>query len=388
MFVCLQLKMPITLKHDWNQDSENIYLTVHLQGVQRKNVDVYTTPVYVKVNAQPYLFDVDLWGEVDEVCSHARFESDGLHFTLPKKELVIWPSLTTQTDLKERVYRRKSYMMLMEEKENQMAREKKKKKEEQSKRLFHKQWDMETNEQKLMDKRKEQEKQNVVETVNAWATKTQTLFPDGAQERSSISCNKERPAMRNSNAAIKVAFTKRKLPTPAREDRDESFEKKYEQAKQLKELQIKEKNSSAEAAKEAQQTGLWLKEKGDKLFQSGNVTSAINIYTTSLKRDPTLYAAYLNRALCFLSKENFHKCIEDCTTALQLLSLSPLAESKKEPIRLVALSRRGCALFCNGQPKQALEDYRSALEIEPEDAELQIDLKTIENSIEMPKRSQ
>eukprot|EP00761_Pharyngomonas_kirbyi_P009341 gb/GECH01009357.1/.p1 GENE.gb/GECH01009357.1/~~gb/GECH01009357.1/.p1 ORF type:complete len:381 (+),score=117.72 gb/GECH01009357.1/:1-1143(+) len=378
--------MPITIGHSWSQDKKTIFLDLELRGVKKEDIDIYITPLYFKVNSKPFIFETDLRYPVDDLNSSAKYDQNGLHISLMKKEDQIWDDLRTDLRGEEKYERRKKSIREKEDKEQNIISEKKKKKEKDSKRLFHKQWDLESEEKKELEQRKQNVKEELTSNVEKWAhQKSEETSKEKVKEQN-ISLpehGEEKPGIRESGDPIKVSFSKRLLRTPAREEKDEEFEKKYEQAKKLREMQQKEETKDKEEEQEEQQqTGFWLKEKGDKLFQAGNTSSAINIYTTALRKDPTLFTAYLNRAICFLSIANLDKCIEDCTTALQLVSLSPLSQEKKNQAKITSLLRRGYARFMNEDLQNALNDYKEAFAIDPNNTSIEEDLNSIKKKLE------
>lgn len=69
----------------------------------------------------------------------------------------------------------------------------------------------------------------------------------------------------------------------------------------------------------AERQPLFLKDKGDALFQAGNFEGAVNAYSKALELDPEMVPGYSNRAACFLKLGKFTEAAADCTKTLELL---------------------------------------------------------------------
>ena len=59
-------------------------MKVELQGVSRKQLDVFATSALIKVNAPPYLLNVDLAYDVDDTRSTASVDNSCVKFNLVK----------------------------------------------------------------------------------------------------------------------------------------------------------------------------------------------------------------------------------------------------------------------------------------------------------------
>ena len=87
----------------------------------------------------------------------------------------------------------------------------------------------------------------------------------------------------------------------------------------------------------------------------------------------------MNRALCHLKLKNIPECIDDCTTALRRLDGDPTPLEKKLSI-VKLLSRRGAAYSLESKFDKALQDFKSALKMDPNNENLKQDIKNIESN--------
>ncbi|XP_055669693.1 mitochondrial import receptor subunit TOM34 [Falco peregrinus] len=96
-----------------------------------------------------------------------------------------------------------------------------------------------------------------------------------------------------------------------------------------------------------------LKEEGNELVKKGNHKKAVEKYSESLKLSQEC-ATYTNRALCYLTLQQYKEAVQDCTEALRL-----------DPKNIKALYRRAQALKELKDYKSSIADIKSLLKTEP-----------------------
>ena len=103
------------------------------------------------------------------------------------------------------------------------------------------------------------------------------------------------------------------------------------------------------------------KSEGNALFKRQFFSSAISVYSSAIEilnlsgeQHEDLGVVYRNRALCQLRLHRYEQCIEDSTSSLKI-----------NPSDVKALYRRAVALKHLGLFKQALDDVRRVLKLEP-----------------------
>jgi dyslexia susceptibility 1 candidate gene 1 protein len=70
----------------------------------------------------------------------------------------------------------------------------------------------------------------------------------------------------------------------------------------------------------AQLQAEWIGNRGRFFFKNEDYKSALHLYSLAIKQDPTNPVHYSNRALCYLKLEDYVQCVNDCNTALTVLS--------------------------------------------------------------------
>jgi len=112
-----------------------------------------------------------------------------------------------------------------------------------------------------------------------------------------------------------------------------------------------------------------LKEEGNELMKSNLPDRAVQKYNEAIKlnRDPVYFC---NRAAAYCKLEQYDLAIQDCRTALAL----DAGYSK-------AYGRMGLALSFQNRYEQAVEAYKKALELEPENDSYKKNLKIAEDKV-------
>lgn len=86
--------MPASLQYQWEQTEEHIIVRVSLQGVNKKKLDIQglffifcniqVTPCFIKANAPPFLFELDLYEYIEPEASKSTISEKHLEFVLHK----------------------------------------------------------------------------------------------------------------------------------------------------------------------------------------------------------------------------------------------------------------------------------------------------------------
>ncbi|CAH8458453.1 unnamed protein product [Schistosoma turkestanicum] len=178
------------------------------------------------------------------------------------------------------------------------------------------------------------------------------------------------------SSTIEVKFTPRVFPTPEREStkqaEEEWLSKQAEYRRKLLDRVVPDDLSRNEL------DPIWLRKKGDSLFQAGDYEAAVIAYTEAIKQNPKLHSAYSNRAACHLQLRNYFKALEDSSMVLDLC-VPPVPQNLKSRVR--AHIRRGAA-FCNLQLyKEGLIEYKAAQKLQPEDETIRADIEKLEKFV-------
>ncbi|XP_064373468.1 dynein axonemal assembly factor 4 isoform X2 [Dromaius novaehollandiae] len=376
------------------------------------------------VSVPPFLFEAVLYAPIDDTNSTAKIGNGIIFFTLYKKEMAMWDSLMIENANKEKLQcLRENAVLKAHEKAKEEAEAKKVTKQEHKKYALEATMKLEEAERKRIEDLKEQERQKVTRELELWK-KQQTDIErqkrlqreeelhqevEQLKERKNEKVNKFRipnegtsktrvkptkgpgsdnmfsenlkeeqlPAPR-STGTIKINFTSRVFPTALRESRvaeEEVWLRKQAEARRT----INADLSELEDLKEEEKNPDWLKDKGNKMFATGNYLAAVNAYNLAVRLNNKLPVLYLNRAACHLKLRNLHKAIEDSSKALELLT-PPVPDN--ENARVKAYVRRGTA-FCQLELyAEGLQDYEAALKIDPKNKIIEKDAEKIRHIIQ------
>nr|XP_031825942.1 dynein assembly factor 4, axonemal-like [Nomia melanderi] len=166
---------------------------------------------------------------------------------------------------------------------------------------------------------------------------------------------------------IGVTFSDRKFPTPARES---SRVEEEEWLKNQAEARRKTGFDSADLRPE-ERDPQWLQNKGDEFYKDGNYMAAISAYSFGIKISDKLASLYVNRSAAHYALENYCRCIEDCSKALELME--PKCESNRE-LRAWCHARRGAALCKLSSPQHGIPELKVALELAPDNERIKRDV--------------
>ncbi|XP_035664317.1 dynein assembly factor 4, axonemal-like [Branchiostoma floridae] len=415
--------MPITVKdYTWEETETSVFITVPLKGVQARKTDIFSTDKYIKVNYPPYLFEVDLFAPVVDDKSTAQVGNGTVVFKLVKKDPGIWTQLAASDagDKKAMIEKREKEI----EKAQQRAEEQKKaaaeRKRQEQKYALREQMRLEEEERRRVENAKKAEREQAMTELETWKQQQvqseiikrdeNQVKPEKLERRNEVAkeegqklpvsahtAQKIEPAKKKEQTAksklsmfddddanipairskgkIEVSFTPRVFPTPVRESKlheEEEWLKKQTEA--MRAAEIDDPNLSEE-----EKNPLWLKEKGDGFYKSGNVLAAVNAYSQAIRMDSKMPALYSNRAACHLQIRNFHKAAQDSSRALELLTPPVPANAAA---RCKAHVRRGTSLCQLEMYVEGLMDYEAALKIDPKNETLAQDAERIRQIIQ------
>ncbi|KAH7315534.1 hypothetical protein KP509_21G053700 [Ceratopteris richardii] len=349
--------MPITPSYSWQESPTWVTIHVALRSVSLSNIDIITTDCYIKVNCSPYLFQVDLFEDIESNKSSAVVDNGVVRFFLVKKQHSLWGRLHAVGEKKGIISKRERSLEESRERSNKLKADAKVKTAQLERLSVQSQMKLDEEKRKLVEERKSKELKLERDRIQSWQTNLEdradinctrdsiskgiedannassinnSLTADFAHFEASDDCfdlnhsqdkpqeikqypkapevtNTILPAPRQS-VSICVKFTPKSLSLnlPARESRDK--------------LRLKEKKATnVDTIDVSEREPLFLQDKGDEFYMRNDFSSAVNAYTEALQKDPTLLLSLANRAACFLKLNQFQKCIDDCSKSLILI---------------------------------------------------------------------
>ncbi|XP_029010287.1 dynein assembly factor 4, axonemal [Betta splendens] len=389
--------MPLLVTdYSWTQTESMVYINVPLKGAKAANVDILSTDKYLKVHFPPYLFEAFLFEPVDDQRSTAKVGNGAVVFSLPKRTNNVWEHLMVTTNDKEKKKEiRHEALLQHQDRLSSESRSKADKKQSEKKFTLETMMKLEEEEKEGIQKMKDAEREKTTAELAAWQGQKARAEEEARVRQSQTTAPREKqkdrrgrkqqaglPAPRPSGN-IHITFTPRVFPTALRESRvheEEEWLKKQAEARQAGSTDPDELKELKDLAEEHRDPD-WLKDKGDKYFAAGAYQSAVNAYSLGIRLNRRIPALFSNRAACHLKLRNFHKAIEDSSQALDLLT-PPVAANAAARAR--ASVRRGSA-FCQLQLyAEGLQDYQTALRIEPHNEALKADMQKIRSIIQGP----
>nr|CAB3238462.1 EKN1 protein [Phallusia mammillata] len=428
--------MPIVIKDfRWHETKDKVTIVVPLKGVKSSKVDIFATEEYIKVSYPPFLFECVLYAGVDDDKSVATIRDGCVTFSLPKQEPEIWTQLqSSQAGDKAFVLKKKQEAIENAQKKNEKAqKERASIKDENKKFSMREMMKVEEEDKSRIEQTKESERLRTVEELNKWKDvkrmeaeqeKLQIIQErwrtensgctitelDDEEEIKTVSNkielqNKEifkentmkqiqvestptvtkpqkpkeddprKPSGPRQTGKIAINFTPRVFPTPQRESKKaEEDEWLQKQAAARKRADIDDPDLA-----EHEKDPVWLKDKAGSLFAAGNYAAAVNAYNLAIRIQPKMPILYVNRAACQLKLRNLYKCVEDSSTALDLMTPAVDGNAKG---RLKAHLRRAAAFSELELYVEALQDYEAAIKIDPKNENLRLDADKLRQVIQ------
>ncbi|KFP44452.1 Dyslexia susceptibility 1 candidate 1, partial [Chlamydotis macqueenii] len=378
-----------------------------LRGVRATPANIFCTDRYLKVSIPPFLFEAVLYAPIDDTNSTAKIGNGIIFFTLYKKEEAMWESLTLPNVSKEKLqYLRENAILKAHEKAKEETEGKKVTKQEHKKYALEATMKLEEEERKRIEDLKEKERQKVTKELELWkkqqkdAEKRKRVQKEGElhQEAEQLKEKKEKvnktsipnegtPKTRlkpskgdGSHSMFSANLKEEQLPAPRPPATIKiNFTSRWLSKQAEARRTVRADLSELEDLKEEEKNPDWLKDKGNKMFATGNYLAALNAYNLSVRLNSKLPLLYLNRAACHLKLRNLHKAIEDSSKALELLT-PPVPDN--ENARVKAYVRRGTA-FCQLELfTEGLQDYEAALAIDPKNKTVEKDAEKIQHLIQ------
>ncbi|KAK4876622.1 hypothetical protein RN001_009128 [Aquatica leii] len=391
--------MPLIVKdYKWRQSNTFVIIQIPLHGVSSSKVDVFTSPNYIKASFERYFFEAVLLHPITVSESKCTKTSTEVIFELAKCEEKEWEELEVNLPKKEKLELK---LKLIEEEHLRFQEECQKKferKAELKRVAVREQIGIDTQHRNKIEKIKNEEKTNALGDFQEWHRKVEPkiieLNSDDEndfliKENSSVkksdknefakinkiitpTCSVNRrnkikstvpmPLPRKS-ATIRVEFTARSFPTPSREsqlaEEEEWLRKQAEVRRSIgfmsEDLRPEEKNPQ------------YLNSKGQEFLKAGNYLGAISAFSFGIKLCNEYPDLYIGRSEAHFKKENFYKCAQDCSTALDLLR--PAVQSNLHQ-RVTCISRRGMALQKLGYLRESINELEVAFKLNPSDTEI------------------
>ncbi|XP_050422323.1 dynein axonemal assembly factor 4-like [Adelges cooleyi] len=329
--------MPIVVKKfTWWQTESKVLVKVEIPFVSQKNATVLTSSKLLKISHLPHIFEILLWDEINEDQSKCTFSNDHVLFELEKTSNRHWESLELQKPKDELKIIKNDILNEIAEQHRKKIEEKKALKAKRDRLSVQEQIDRDNDEHKRIQSIREEEKNKVLEELYSWksnevvhnqcnrsSVSIKEIFDDTESTKFMTkhdvkSAEKEHvvevPKPR-SFKTVEVNFTPRHFPTPSREStqaEEQEWLKKQMDARRAA-------GFVEEDLRPEEHDPDWCLAKGDTFTTEHNYIGAISAYSHGIKLSPKMAVLYLNRSKAHIRVKNYHKAIEDATTALELM---------------------------------------------------------------------
>ncbi|KPI97182.1 Dyslexia susceptibility 1 candidate gene 1 protein-like [Papilio xuthus] len=432
--------MPILVKDfTWTQSPTNLQIKIPSKSMNKNNIDVFTTDSYIKIHFNPFLFEIFLLHDVDNERSKCIVQEESIVLELIKKKENDWECLEKCLTKEEKKELRQKILEKCQDEAKEKTEQKSLKKSEMDRFTVQKAMEIDSQQHALMDSRRDAERNKAMNELQQWndslkplnpninaskhinsnwsynikknensvkivelpssddeknenKTKKQTTQKKPAVNKtlaSNISkpvrseyvekmkketANRVLPKLRETGEVV-ITHTPRTFPTPSRESaaqEEEAWLKNITQARRAI-------GFVSEDLRPEEHDPQWCKEKGDEFFRNGNFLGAISAYSHGITLSNKLPTLYSNRAAAHFALGNFNKCVNDTSTALDLLN--PPCEGNRKS-RAKCIARRAAALVRLGYLNKAIGEMKAAAKLMPEDENIKKDIYNMEKAWE------
>ncbi|XP_077289540.1 dynein axonemal assembly factor 4-like [Arctopsyche grandis] len=379
----------------WKQSQDAIHIRVPLRGVHSTKVDIFTSEKFLKLHYPPFLFEVYLSHSIKENEGVCTFTDTEALIELPKLCDEQWTDLEGVYDKAERLALKQTAIVEVQNKTRKILDNRIQKKTELNQFVISTQIEMDSKKSQKIKATREKEKDDLMKDLESWRKlitdenvkeniaaqpiniKSKAILPKSDvinYSKNNSFQEKIIPPLRN-GGTLNITFSERIFPTPSRESsarEEQIWLKKMNEAR-------KASGFISEDLRPEERDPQWCKDKGDELFRKGNHMGALNAYTHGLKLSDKLPSLYSNRAAVHYAMGNFHKCIEDCSAALDLMTPKCQANLKS---RITCIVRRAAGLTRIGMLSKAIDEMKCAVKLQPDNDVLKADLIAMEKAWE------
>ncbi|XP_043190226.1 dynein axonemal assembly factor 4-like [Amphibalanus amphitrite] len=411
--------------YTWQQSNKKVTIDVPFTTTSKDKMSIICTSNYLKVSKPPYIFEAVLAQPVEHDATVVKLTDEGINIELVKLTEKRWSDLRQNLTKEELAVEREKALEFVARLEAEAAEKRGEERLNRERLSVKEQMRVDEAGRKSREAAQQQEKNRALAEVFRVTSPPRrrrrpsevTVFSVSELTESEESCGQDtelgpaeeqtlreqEPVTVSSSACstpskgaaavsavhaarsatpaaaapvrtagtIRCAFTPRQFPSAARESRSEEEQEwlrkqadKYRRDGALDEADLRPHEKDPR----------WLKERGDAFYQHGNYLAAINAYSHAIHAASNAPELYSNRAACHLRLNNFHKTLEDSSSALDLLT--PAVEANRVS-RLRCHVRRGTALLRLGACSEALAEYEMALSLDPNNEKLMQDVKTV-----------
>uniref|UniRef100_A0A182JU76 Dynein axonemal assembly factor 4 n=1 Tax=Anopheles christyi TaxID=43041 RepID=A0A182JU76_9DIPT len=378
---------------DGGDQSSDIVLRVPFPGNRFQPDDVFTMEQFLKISHPPHYWELFLAHPIDPDASHCSILENEVVFKLVKQNpTVSWDAVELAVPRAERTALKERYLEQHRKRLENQSRQRAIEKDRMKKDEIHRQIERERNDRSAIDHLLEESKERELKRMELAMVKeyrpnpakqlpkpsggkSSSTPPAGFSAAGSQQIRPEAPPAVRCSRTLEVSFSERTFVTPKRESMEQAeqeWSRKQAAARRAvgfadDDLRPDERNPE------------WLKQRGDTFFQQKNFLAAISAYSAGIRLTKDYYALFLNRSAAHLALENYQRCAEDCSTALELLQ-PPVEANRKS--RVCCLARRAAALVKLGFLQQGFDEMVAASRLDPDEESLRLEVDRLRRCIE------
>nr|XP_023012256.1 dynein assembly factor 4, axonemal-like [Leptinotarsa decemlineata] len=354
--------MPIIIKdYTWKQTSDSITIQVPLRSRNSPNVDIIIASRYIKASYEQTYFEAILLEPIERAASKCTITPTEIIFELKKTADEEWNTLEPDIPKAERLQLKKELLEEFYQETQKECEEKLGKNAELKRVAVRKQIETDTLTRNTIENIRKHEEATALGDIAEWEKSISRNAKLPHLRRKAIKQKSERvetsePIQPRTAKTLQIEFTPREFPTPSRESR-------LEEENEWLTKQAEARRSAgfvSEDIRPEERNPQFIKAKGDEFLKNKNYLGAISAYSFGIKISKNFVDFYISRAEAHFAVGNFHKVLQDCSSAIDLLK-PECASNLKE--RAQCIGRRGEALCKLGMKKQGTDELKFSLKL-------------------------
>lgn len=165
---------------------------MHCNGCSNDIINIFPFCARLTISAHIFVFSfgraqLDLYGDVDEQRSKATIEPGVVMVKIPKQQAGTWPQLKAAGPAEEIKARREAALEIKRARDEKAVSDTKEKKRQDDDYVFHKQWDLEKDEKRTIERLAELHKREAEASLHTWSDALEGRSNDDAQGSDKLS---------------------------------------------------------------------------------------------------------------------------------------------------------------------------------------------------------
>ena len=197
-------EMPLAPAFRFEQDEESctVFVSLTSAAAATRNTRVYCTDACVQVTCPPYFLQLDLFADIDSSLSTTKITPGLATIKVFKRTHKIWDQLLFVGSPQEVKARRDLAKKERDQLEAKALEDSKEKKRQDEDYVFHKQWDLEKDEKRTIERQAALHKRSAEQDLESWIAEKEGKSPGNATSSEPLVTYFDRQLVEDSSSAV------------------------------------------------------------------------------------------------------------------------------------------------------------------------------------------